>query len=108
MQSFCTDFRIISALSPHALLLTEAQTVCYHRDKLAICGLALDVRYGVAEELLQRFDVAAVPRDLDRVERGFRPFLGGASSGSSQAQRLSDSSLPVSRRNLICASIIAE
>src|SRR5699024_4919609 len=39
-------------------------------DELAVGGLALDVGDGVAEELLQRLDVAAVPGDLDGVADG--------------------------------------
>ena len=35
-----------------------------HGDELRIRGLALDVRYGVAEEALQHLDIASVPRDL--------------------------------------------
>ena len=42
--------------SPHALLLTKGKAVGYHGDELGIRGLALDVRHGVAEEFLQRFD----------------------------------------------------
>ena len=36
-----------------ALLLPQTQAVGDHGDELGICGLALDVRHGVAEELLQ-------------------------------------------------------
>ena len=46
-----SEFAAMGTDSPHALLLPQAQTVGDHCDKLAICGLALDVTYGVAEEL---------------------------------------------------------
>ena len=52
------------------LLLPQAQAVGDHGDELRIRRLALDVRDRVAEKLLQRLDVAAVPRDLDRVPDG--------------------------------------
>ena len=43
--------------SPHCLLLPQAQAVGDHGDELGIRGLALDVRHGVAEEFLKRFDM---------------------------------------------------
>ena len=50
-----------------ALLLTQGKAVGYHCDELGIRRLALDVRHGVAEKLLQNLDVAPVPCDLDRM-----------------------------------------
>ena len=44
--------------SPSRLLLAQGEGVCDHRDELAIRGLSLDVRYRVAEVLLQHLDVA--------------------------------------------------
>ena len=43
--------------SPHALLLTKGEAVGDHGDELGIRGLALDVRHGVAEKLLQNLDM---------------------------------------------------
>ena len=52
--------------SPHyALLLAQGKAVGDHGDEFGIGRLALDVRHGVAEELLQNLDVAAIPRHLD-------------------------------------------
>ena len=60
-----------AAHSVHArLLLPQAQAVGDHGDELRIRRLALDVRDRVAEKLLQRLDIAAIPRDLDRVPDG--------------------------------------
>ena len=56
--------------SPHALLLTKGKAVGYHGDELGIRGLALYIRHGVAEKLLQHLDVAPVPCDLDRMADG--------------------------------------
>ena len=53
-----------------ALLLTQTQAVGDHCDELGIRGLALDVRHGVAEKLLQHLDVSPVPCDLDRMADG--------------------------------------
>ena len=52
------------------LLLPQAQAVGDHGDELRVRRLALDVRDRVAEKLLQRLNIAAVPRDLDRVPDG--------------------------------------
>ena len=49
------------------LLSAEGQTVRDHGDELGIGGLALDIAHRVAEEALEGFDVASVPRDLDGV-----------------------------------------
>ena len=54
------------------MLSLEAEIVRNHRDKFAIRGFSLDAADGVAEELLQRLHVAAVPRDLD----GMADFQG--------------------------------
>ena len=43
--------------SPHALLLTKGKAVGYHGDELGIRGLALYIRHGVAEKLLQHLDM---------------------------------------------------
>ena len=59
-------------LPDRAVLAFEAEIVSDHRDKLRIRRLSLDARDGVAEELLQRLHVAAVPRDLDGM-KGYRP-----------------------------------
>ena len=60
-----------AAHSVHAcLLLPQAQAVGDHGDKLRVRRLALDVRDRVAEKLLQRLNIAAVPRDLDRMPDG--------------------------------------
>ena len=53
-----------------ALLLPQTQAVGDHGDELGIRRLALDVRHGVAEEFLQRFDIASVPCDLDGMAYG--------------------------------------
>ena len=62
------------------LLSSQGQTVSDHRDELRIGRLALDVADGVAEKLLQDFDIPSVPRDLDGVAdfRDFRPELEDA------------------------------
>ena len=62
------------------LLSAERQTVSDHRDELRIRRLALDIAHGIAEELLQHFDIPSVPRDLDGVAdfRDFRPEFGDA------------------------------
>ena len=65
-----------ASVSPYrAVLAFEGQIIGDHRDKLAIRGLALDAADGVAEELLQRLHVAAVPGDLDGMAdfRDLRP-----------------------------------
>lgn len=64
------------------LLLPQAQAVGDHGDELRIRRLALDVRDRVAEKLLQRLNIAAVPCDLDRVPdfRDFRPKFRDALS----------------------------
>ena len=56
--------------SARALLLPQTQAVGDHGDELRIRRLALDVRNRVAEKLLQRLQIAAIPRDLDRVAYG--------------------------------------
>ena len=56
--------------SPHALLLPQAQAVGDHGDELGIRGLALYIRHGVAEKLLQHLDIASVPCDLDGMAYG--------------------------------------
>ena len=48
----------------------ELQAVGDEGDELAVRRLALRVRHRVAEEALQRLQVAAVPRDLDGVADG--------------------------------------
>ena len=48
----------------------ELQAVGDEGDEFAVRRLALRVRHGVAEEALQRLQVAAVPRDLDGVADG--------------------------------------
>ena len=65
------------------LLHLEAQAVCDHGDELAIGGLALGGVDGVAEVLLQRLQVAAVPGHLDGVADiagRSRPAIGSASA----------------------------
>ena len=46
-----------------------------HGDKFRIRGLSLDIAHRIAEELLQRFQIPAVPGHLDGVAdfRDFRP-----------------------------------
>ena len=62
------------------LLSAERQIVRDHRDALGIRRLSLHVADRVAEDALQHFDIAAVPRDLDGVAdfRDFRPEIGDA------------------------------
>ena len=62
------------------MLSLEAEIVSDHGDKLRIGGFSLDAADGVAEELLQRLHVAAVPRNLDGMAdfRDFRPESLGA------------------------------
>ena len=55
---------------PRSLLLLEGKMVCDHGDKLAVGGFSLDIAHRVAEELLQRFQIAAVPGHLDGVADG--------------------------------------
>ena len=62
------------------LLSAERQIVRDHRDALRIRRFALHVADRVAEDALERFDIAAVPGDLDGVAdfRDFRPEIGDA------------------------------
>ena len=62
------------------LLSAERETVRDHRDEFRIRRLALNIRHGIAEELLQDFDIPTIPRDLDGVAdfRDFRPEFGAA------------------------------
>ena len=48
----------------------ELQAVGDEGDELGVRGLALYIRHGVAEKLLQHLDVAPVPCDLDRMADG--------------------------------------
>ena len=48
----------------YRVLSAETEIIGDHRDELRICGLALYVRDGVAEELLERLNISAVPCDL--------------------------------------------
>lgn len=69
--SFCGDCFLRP--KPHL----QAQSVGNHGDKFAVGRFALDARNRVAEVILQGFDVAAVPRDLDRVPDGALHAGGG-------------------------------
>ena len=62
------------------LLSAERQIVRDHRDALTVRRLSLHVADRVAEDALERFDIAAVPGDLDGVAdfRDFRPEIGDA------------------------------
>ena len=62
------------------LLSSQGQTVRDHGDELRIGRLSLDIAHRIAEKALERFDVAAVPGDLDGVAdfRDFRPEIGDA------------------------------
>ena len=68
-------------VSAHCQLLSaERQIVRDHRDALRIRGLSLHVADRVAEDALERLDIAAIPGDLDGVAdfRDFRPEIGDA------------------------------
>ena len=98
------------------LLLPQAQAVGDHGDELRIRRLALDVRDRVAEKLLQRLNIAAVPCDLDRVPdgaldaRGRRVELEGKCR--TQKRKISRKICWINTANqwmqLICALIIAK
>ena len=60
-------FLQVRILPQCALLLPQTQAVGDHGYELGIRRLALDVRHGVAEKLLQNLNVAPVPCDLDRM-----------------------------------------
>ena len=105
--------RILPQCAP---LLTQAQAVGYHCDELGIRRLALDVRHGVAEKLLQNLDVAPVPCDLDRMADG---SLDAAGSGVELEGKCRTQKRKISRKicwintanqwmQLICALIIAK
>ena len=49
------------------MLSAKAKVVSYHGDELAVGGLTLDVTDSIAEEPLQNFNIASVPRHLDGV-----------------------------------------
>lgn len=55
------------ARSGIVLLPSQAQTICYHGDKLRVRRLPLYTAYGITEELLEYFNIAAIPCDLYRV-----------------------------------------
>ena len=48
----------------------QLQLIGNEGDELGVGGLAFGVGDGVAEEFLQRFQIAAVPRQLDGVPDG--------------------------------------
>ena len=79
------------------LLSAEREIVRDHRDALRIRRLSLDIAHGVAEDALERLDVAPVPRDLDGVAdfRDFRPEIGDA------LRRFFDGSQPLD--SLVCS-----
>ena len=62
------------------LLSSQRQTVRDHGDELGIGRLSLHVAHRIAEDALEGFNVAAIPRDLDGVAdfRDFRPEFGDA------------------------------
>ena len=85
-------------VSPRGHLLSaERQIVRDHRDALTVRRLSLHVADRVAEDALQRFDIAAVPRDLDGVAdfRDFRPEIGDA------LRRMIEGSQPLD--SLVCS-----
>lgn len=45
----------------------KPQMIRYERDKFRVGGLSLGCVDGIGEDFCQHVDVAAVPRDLDRV-----------------------------------------
>ena len=61
-------------------------------DELGVRGLALGVGHGVAEEALERFQIAAIPRDLDGVADGalHARGRGGKRLGDLRIQNLGD------------------
>ena len=69
----------VQGFASHAgVLATEGKIVRYHGDEFTIGGLALDIADRVAEELLQRLDVAPVPGHLNGVADGpLYPGRGG-------------------------------
>ena len=86
-RQFCADNRSRTAQNQRArcilqrALLTgcstdrpafelQLQLIGNEGDELGIGGLAFGVGDGVAEEFLQRFQIAAVPRQLDGVPDG--------------------------------------
>ena len=58
------------ARSGIVLLPSQAQTICYHGDKLGVRRLPLYTAYGITEELLEYFNITAIPCDLYRVAYG--------------------------------------
>ena len=90
-SAYCYDKNCQFPASPCAargssrplLLHLEAQAVCDHGDEFTIGGLALGGVDGIAEVLLQRLQIAAVPGHLDGVADiagRFRPANGSASA----------------------------
>ena len=63
-----------------------------HGDEFAVRRLALDVADRIAEKLLQRVEVAAIPRDLDGVADGPLHAGGGGAEllGHGGVQHLCD------------------
>lgn len=53
----------------------------YQRDELTIGGLALGIAHGIAEEALQRIQVAPVPGDFNSVANGPLHPAGGGLEG---------------------------
>ena len=96
--------------------MPQTQAVGDHGDELGIRGLALDVRHGVAEKLLQHLDIASVPRDLDGMADC---ALNAAGSGIELEGKCRTQKRKISRKicwintanqwmQLICALIIAK
>ena len=79
------------------LLFAQGNAVRDHRDALRIRGLSLHVADRVAEDALERLDIAAVPGDLDGVAdfRDFRPEIGDA------LRRICEGSQPLD--SLVCS-----
>ena len=63
----------------------QSEIIGYHRDKLAVRGLASVVLNGIAEVGIEGIHVASVPRDLDRVTDG---TLDAACGGLISAKNL--------------------
>ena len=62
------------------LLFAQGNAVRDHRNTFTVRGFSLHVADRVAEDALERFDIAPVPGDLDGVAdfRDFRPEFGDA------------------------------
>ena len=79
------------------LLFAQGNAVCDHRNTFTVRRLSLHVADRVAEDALERLDVASVPGDLDGVAdfRDFRPEIGDA------LRRIVEGSQPLD--SLVCS-----